>query len=66
MTVSINDLLHPDSPAVVKALSVECGMCHEPAGRFCHAVGKGKRMVGLVHFERATRGMDKPKKREAS
>lgn len=66
MTVSIHDLKHPDSPAVVKALTVQCGICKVSAGEFCHAIGRGKRMAALVHYERATRDMDRPKKREAS
>lgn len=65
MTVSIKDLLTPDSPAVVKALEVTCGICRVPPREFCHAIGIGKKMAGLVHFERATRGMD-TKRKEAS
>lgn len=52
--VTIHDLLHPDSPAVVRALTVKCGMCGVPVGEFCHAVGVGKKMAGLVHLARAT------------
>lgn len=53
-SITIHDLQHPDHPAVVRALTRECGMCHVPPREFCHAVGKGKRMVGLVHMARAT------------
>ena len=52
--VSIEDLQDPDNPAVVQALTVECGMCHVPPHEFCHAVGVGKKMAALVHFCRAT------------
>ena len=52
--ITIHDLQHPDQPAVVKALEIECGMCHAPPKAFCHAVGQGKKMVGLVHMARAT------------
>ena len=53
--ITISDLQHPDSPAVVRALTIRCGLCGVPVGHFCHAVGKGKKMVGLVHFARATK-----------
>lgn len=52
--VTVKDLLHPDSPAVVRALKVKCGICKEPPGRFCHAVNPGKKMATLVHFARST------------
>ena len=52
--VSIHDLQHPDQPAVIEALKVECGMCHVPPKEFCHAVGQGKKMASLVHVARAT------------
>ena len=52
--VTIQDIQHPDQPAVVRALTIECGMCHVPPREFCHAIGKGKKMAGLVHFARAT------------
>lgn len=54
--VTIHDLKHPDSPAVVEALTRKCGLCGVAKGEFCHAVGVGKKMVGLVHFARATAG----------
>lgn len=53
MTLTVHDLQHPDSPQVHAALSVKCGMCHVKPGEFCHAVGVGKRMCTLVHFDRA-------------
>lgn len=52
--VTIHDLKHPDSPVVVEALTRNCGLCGVPKGEFCHAVGVGKKMVGLVHMARAT------------
>lgn len=55
MTVSIHALQHPDTPEVQKALEIPCGLCGVPVGHFCHAVGIGKKMATLVHFERATR-----------
>lgn len=54
VAVRIEDLQDPDSPAVVQALLVECGMCHVPPREFCHAIGKGKKMASLVHMARAT------------
>lgn len=57
--VTIRDLKHPDQPAVVHALTVKCGMCGVPPGEFCHAIGQGKRMAGLVHFSRATQHYEK-------
>lgn len=53
-SVSIGDLLEPDSPAVLRALKVECGICGVPPREFCHAIGKGKKMASLVHICRAT------------
>lgn len=57
MTLTIHDLQHPDSPQVVAALSVTCGQCHVPKGEFCHAIGVGKRMCSLVHFDRAAKAL---------
>ena len=57
MRLTIADLLHPASPQVEAALTVECGQCHVSPGEFCHAIGIGKRMASLVHFDRAAKAL---------
>lgn len=53
--ITIHDLQHPDSPAVVRALEIPCTICKVIPGYFCHAIGEGKKMAALVHMARATK-----------
>lgn len=54
MTVTIHDLQHPDSPAVVAALKRACGLCAAPVGEFCRTIHPKGRLTTLVHLARAT------------
>ena len=52
--VTIHDLLSLDSPAVKRAMQIDCGMCHVPPGVRCKPLNPRLSMLSVVHFCRAT------------